>query len=211
MYDAGAVIQSTNVMSTAAGSSKHPFVVILNAAQARSIYLLRSPASAAPEMQSVAGKSTIVAELYRVSPKTIRDIWNRKTWTQVCGLKTTKPILGIMMNDTLVLRIKILHLPPWAFLILNISIRQFCMQASHGELSRAISGCRLPRRIDFWQIFSYTPNASGNTSNMDARGSGAAYPRAYDTGGAHQSARGRDKAPEWDEGKEGRWEVVGSG
>eukprot|EP00292_Cryptomonas_paramecium_P019813 CAMPEP_0113697684 /NCGR_PEP_ID=MMETSP0038_2-20120614/22272_1 /TAXON_ID=2898 /ORGANISM="Cryptomonas paramecium" /LENGTH=120 /DNA_ID=CAMNT_0000620725 /DNA_START=115 /DNA_END=474 /DNA_ORIENTATION=+ /assembly_acc=CAM_ASM_000170 len=63
--------------------SKHPFVVILNAAQARSIYLLRSTASASPEMHSVAGKSTIVAELYRVSPKTIRDIWNRKTWTQV--------------------------------------------------------------------------------------------------------------------------------
>ncbi len=76
-------VQCTNVMSNGTASSKHPFVVILNAVQARSIYMLRSTSSAAPEMQSVAGKSTIVAELYRVSPKTIRDIWNRKTWTQV--------------------------------------------------------------------------------------------------------------------------------
>ena len=86
MCDAGGIVQPvqcTNVMSTGAAPSKHPFVVILNAVQARSIYMLRSTTSAAPEMQSVAGKSTIVAELYRVSPKTIRDIWNRKTWTQV--------------------------------------------------------------------------------------------------------------------------------
>ena len=86
MCDAGVLVQSANVMSTATGPSKHPFVVILNAVQARSIYMLRSTASASPEMQSVAGKSTIVAELYRVSPKTIRDIWNRKTWTQVYTL-----------------------------------------------------------------------------------------------------------------------------
>jgi hypothetical protein len=34
-------------------------------------------------MQAVAGKSSMVAEMYGVSPKTIRDIWNRKTWAQV--------------------------------------------------------------------------------------------------------------------------------
>jgi hypothetical protein len=33
--------------------------------------------------QAVAGKSSMVAEMYGVSPKTIRDIWNRKTWAQV--------------------------------------------------------------------------------------------------------------------------------
>ena len=86
MCDAGGIVQPVqcaNGVSTGTAPSKHPFVVILNAVQARSIYMLRSTSSAAPEMQSVAGKSTIVAELYRVSPKTIRDIWNRKTWTQV--------------------------------------------------------------------------------------------------------------------------------
>jgi hypothetical protein len=33
------------------------------------------------------GKSSVVAMQYNVSPKTIRDIWNRKTWTcATCSL-----------------------------------------------------------------------------------------------------------------------------
>jgi hypothetical protein len=62
----------------------YPFIVVLTADQARSIYLLRSASTAeGSSAQSVAGKSSLVAELFGVSPKTIRDVWNRKTWTQV--------------------------------------------------------------------------------------------------------------------------------
>ena len=60
-----------------------PFLVILTAEQARTIYFLRS-ASTAEDFHSkfIAGKSSLVAEMFGVSPKTIRDVWNRKTWTQ---------------------------------------------------------------------------------------------------------------------------------
>ena len=64
--------------------NRNPFLVILTAEQARSIYQLRSPSTAeGPAAHLVAGKSSLVAEMYGVSPKTIRDVWNRKTWTQV--------------------------------------------------------------------------------------------------------------------------------
>jgi len=67
-----------------AAGGKTPFLVILTADQARMIYSLRSESTAQTfELRSVAGKSSLVAELYGVSPKTIRDVWNRKTWTQV--------------------------------------------------------------------------------------------------------------------------------
>jgi hypothetical protein len=66
--------------------TRNPFLVILTAEQARSIYSLRSPATAeGPAAHLVAGKSSLVAEMYGVSPKTIRDVWNRKTWTQVAA------------------------------------------------------------------------------------------------------------------------------
>ena len=61
-----------------------PFLVILTAEQARTIYLLRSEStSEGISALSVAGKSSLVSEMFGVSPKTIRDVWNRKTWTQV--------------------------------------------------------------------------------------------------------------------------------
>jgi hypothetical protein len=70
-----------------ASGGKTPFLVILTADQARMIYSLRSESTAQTyELRSVAGKSSLVAELYGVSPKTIRDVWNRKTWTQVVAL-----------------------------------------------------------------------------------------------------------------------------
>ena len=62
-----------------------PFLVILTAEQARSIYCMRSASAAeGSHAKSFAGKSSLVAEMFGVSPKTIRDVWNRKTWTQVC-------------------------------------------------------------------------------------------------------------------------------
>jgi hypothetical protein len=64
--------------------ARNPFQVILTADQARSIYALRTISTAEdPSLRQVAGKSSLVAEMYGVSPKTIRDVWNRKTWSQV--------------------------------------------------------------------------------------------------------------------------------
>lgn len=76
----------------ASGGNKHPFPVILSKQQAINIYSMRSPDTTSdPALQVVAGKSSMVAEMYSVSPKTIRDIWNRKTWTQVTrGMWTEK-------------------------------------------------------------------------------------------------------------------------
>mmetsp|Transcript_19614 Transcript_19614/g.48132 ORF Transcript_19614/g.48132 Transcript_19614/m.48132 type:complete len:592 (+) Transcript_19614:318-2093(+) len=70
--------------SEEAGGNKHPFLVILSKQQALDIYSMRSPTTTNDTtLQAVAGKSSMVAEMYGVSPKTIRDIWNRKTWAQV--------------------------------------------------------------------------------------------------------------------------------
>ena len=67
--------------------ARNPFQVILTAEQARSVYALRSTLTAeGPAGHVVAGKSSLVAEMYGVSPKTIRDVWNRKTWSQVRDL-----------------------------------------------------------------------------------------------------------------------------
>ena len=75
-------------VSNASTTGKTPFLVILTADQARMIYSLRSESTTQSfELRSVAGKSSLVAELYGVSPKTIRDVWNRKTWTQVWNFR----------------------------------------------------------------------------------------------------------------------------
>eukprot|EP00284_Hemiselmis_tepida_P009890 CAMPEP_0174927966 /NCGR_PEP_ID=MMETSP1355-20121228/22666_1 /TAXON_ID=464990 /ORGANISM="Hemiselmis tepida, Strain CCMP443" /LENGTH=598 /DNA_ID=CAMNT_0016174105 /DNA_START=290 /DNA_END=2082 /DNA_ORIENTATION=- len=79
----GTPVQAMTVPSDPTGAGKHPFVVILSKQQATDIYMMRSPETTTDEFKDVAGKSSMVAEMYRVSPKTIRDIWNRKTWTQV--------------------------------------------------------------------------------------------------------------------------------
>ena len=60
--------------------TRNPFLVILTTEQARAIYTLRSTATAqGPEAQQVAGKSSLVAELFHVSPKTIRDVVSSRT------------------------------------------------------------------------------------------------------------------------------------
>ena len=74
--------------------SRNPFLVILTAEQAKSIYSLRSASTAeGPQAHLVAGKSSLVAEIFGVSPKTIRDVWNRKTWAQVCENQHLPPFL----------------------------------------------------------------------------------------------------------------------
>lgn len=55
--------------------------------QARDIYALRSKATCACDamLQQVAGRSTVVATMMSVSPKTVRDIWDRKVFTDWTG------------------------------------------------------------------------------------------------------------------------------
>jgi len=83
------IVEKIQRPSSAAGGdsssgSSHQFLVILSKQQAMDIYTMRSPDTTVdPDLKVVAGKSSMVAEMYGVSPKTIRDIWNRKTWTQV--------------------------------------------------------------------------------------------------------------------------------
>ncbi len=86
------------VATTASADRKHPdkpktdrtFSVILTAEHARTIYLLRSATTAEDTVaNSVAGKSSLVAEMFGVSPKTIRDVWNRRSWVQVTLIIST--------------------------------------------------------------------------------------------------------------------------
>ncbi len=75
---------SCDIIGTAQIKHYNPFIVILTAEQARTIYLLRRASSAeGSDAKSVAGKSSLVAEMFGVNPKTIRDVWSRKTWTKV--------------------------------------------------------------------------------------------------------------------------------
>jgi hypothetical protein len=65
--------------------------IVLSAVQAREIYkckleLLR-PNTSGPCLKSMVlklrGQSAPVADCYGVSPKTVRDVWNRRTWAHV--------------------------------------------------------------------------------------------------------------------------------
>ena len=70
--------------------TRNPFQVILTAEQAKSIYSLRASSTVEDHtIRHVVGKSSLVAEMYGVSPKTIRDVWNRKTWSQVLNFVKT--------------------------------------------------------------------------------------------------------------------------
>ncbi len=64
------------------GDTRHRFV--LNVGQARDIYELNYLASKRASTPNLLGQkvsnSVVLAAQYGVSPKTIRDIWNRKTW-----------------------------------------------------------------------------------------------------------------------------------
>ena len=76
--------KSISNLAIAKSETRSPFQVILTAEQARSVYCLRSTVTVeGSDGLFVAGKSSLVAEMFGVSPKTIRDVWNRKTWSQV--------------------------------------------------------------------------------------------------------------------------------
>ena len=57
--------------------------IILNAEQAITIYRLKPTlTSACSNKRKIRGRSIPIAENYGVSPKTIRDIWNLRTWAK---------------------------------------------------------------------------------------------------------------------------------
>ena len=53
---------------------------MLTATQAIQIYALKSEGSNSHENWRGKSQSKIVGQKFGVSPKTIRDIWNRRTW-----------------------------------------------------------------------------------------------------------------------------------
>ncbi len=62
------------------GSNKRPSHSILSQHQAIKIYRLRKPKSDSGVGPRSLGNSSVLSKLYGVSPKAIRDIWNRRTW-----------------------------------------------------------------------------------------------------------------------------------
>jgi hypothetical protein len=73
---------------------------VLNAGQVREIYRLNYLASNTASTPNLLGlevsNSVLLAAQYGVSPKTIRDIWNRKTWAH-----TTADIFEIEKSQTI--------------------------------------------------------------------------------------------------------------
>ena len=63
-------------------SRNHPRA-ILTETQAIEIYTYRKMNNNSPKTDTrLSGRSAAVAEKFNVSPKAVRDIWNRRTWTQ---------------------------------------------------------------------------------------------------------------------------------
>eukprot|EP00292_Cryptomonas_paramecium_P013682 CAMPEP_0113664654 /NCGR_PEP_ID=MMETSP0038_2-20120614/1859_1 /TAXON_ID=2898 /ORGANISM="Cryptomonas paramecium" /LENGTH=223 /DNA_ID=CAMNT_0000579899 /DNA_START=11 /DNA_END=682 /DNA_ORIENTATION=+ /assembly_acc=CAM_ASM_000170 len=54
---------------------------VLSKEQAIQIYLYRKASSASLDPYLL-GNAAAVATIFRISPKTVRDIWNRRTWTE---------------------------------------------------------------------------------------------------------------------------------
>ncbi len=70
---------------------------VLTAAQAREIYRLKFLAYKSASAPNTLGRgisnSVLLAEQYGVTSKTIRDIWNRKTWIHAtAGVYDTEPV-----------------------------------------------------------------------------------------------------------------------
>ena len=59
---------------------KHRVRIVLTACQAVEIYNQKPKSAEQCDLPRFSGLSVVIAEKYGVSPKTIRDIWNRRTW-----------------------------------------------------------------------------------------------------------------------------------
>ena len=75
-------------MTKFSGKSVRSAKRILTEKQAKEIYqiYLAKFSFSSSFMKAKNGTSTQLASIYGVSPKTIRDIWNRRTWTSVTSL-----------------------------------------------------------------------------------------------------------------------------
>jgi len=56
------------------------FRATLTAEQAALIYTLRPQGEDHPQPNKIAGNSQLLAKEFGVSPKAVRDVWNRRTW-----------------------------------------------------------------------------------------------------------------------------------
>jgi hypothetical protein len=61
-------------------AARTPRRIILTEKKAGEIYSLKPSPSFPESTKRGESQSRLVAEKYGVSPKTVRDIWNRKTW-----------------------------------------------------------------------------------------------------------------------------------
>ena len=59
---------------------EHRLRIVLTAQQAADIYKLKPLLCETSDQPKIRGQSIPIANQYGVSPKTIRDIWNRRTW-----------------------------------------------------------------------------------------------------------------------------------
>jgi hypothetical protein len=69
--------------SARAGSGRPPgrrFRATLTKEQAALIYTLRPPDKDDPNPNKMAGNSQLLSKQFGVSPKAVRDVWNRRTW-----------------------------------------------------------------------------------------------------------------------------------
>ena len=84
---------------------------ILTEKQAKEIYQIYlaelSPSSSF--MKAKNSRSTRLTSIYGVSPKTIRDIWNRRTWTSVTSLVVNEEDASVKLRGVCYLFEQVLH------------------------------------------------------------------------------------------------------
>ena len=84
---------------------------ILTEKQAKEIYhiYLAEFSFSSSFMKAKNSTSTRLASIYGVSPKTIRDIWNRRTWTSVTSLVVNEEDASVKLRGVCYLFEQVLH------------------------------------------------------------------------------------------------------
>jgi hypothetical protein len=90
--------------SARAGSGRPPgrrFRATLTKEQAALIYTLRPPDKDDPNPNKMAGNSQLLSKQFGVSPKAVRDVWNRRTWAHATkdAPNTTTAGLEVLENN----------------------------------------------------------------------------------------------------------------
>ena len=103
--------EDSKKMTEFSGKSVRSAKRILTEKQAKEIYQIYladfSPSSSFMEAKN--GTSTQLASIYGVSPKTIRDIWNRRTWTSVTSLVVNEVDASVKLRGVCYLFEQVLH------------------------------------------------------------------------------------------------------